>query len=79
MLSSLHGKLESLGSDWAIINVHGIGFQVYLPTPTLSTLGARGGEVHLHTHLHPLCMVFLPQTTGNYFNLYLMCPVSDQR
>ena len=52
MLSSLHGKLESLGSDWAIINVHGIGFQVYLPTPTLSTLGARGGEVHLHTHLH---------------------------
>lgn len=52
MLASLHGKLESLGSDWAIINVQGIGFQVYLPTSTLSMLGNRGEEVHLHTHLH---------------------------
>ncbi len=52
MLASLHGKLESLGSDWAIINVQGIGFQVYLPASTLSTLGTRGEEVSLHTHLH---------------------------
>ena len=52
MLASLHGKLESLGSDWAIINVQGIGFQVYLPASTLSMLGNRGEEVHLHTHLH---------------------------
>lgn len=52
MLASLHGKLESLGSDWAVINVQGIGFQVYLPASTLSMLGNRGEEVHLHTHLH---------------------------
>ena len=52
MISSLHGKLESLGSDWAIINVGGIGFQVFMPTSTLSTLGATGDEVELHTHLH---------------------------
>ena len=51
MIASLHGTLESLGSDWAIINVNGVGFQVYMPTSTLSTLGARGEEVHLHTHL----------------------------
>jgi len=50
MISSLHGTLESLGSDWAIINVNGIGFQVYMPTSTLSTLGTTGKEVHLHTH-----------------------------
>ena len=52
MISSLHGKVESLGSDWAIINVGGIGFQVYMPTSTLSTLGTIGKEVQLYTHLH---------------------------
>ena len=52
MISSLHGKLESLGNDWAIINVAGIGFQVYMPTSDLSTLGKTGDEVKLYTHLH---------------------------
>jgi len=52
VIASLHGKLESLSSDQAIINVGGIGFQVYMPTTTLSTLGAPGDEVKLYTHLH---------------------------
>ena len=52
MIAGLHGKLESVGSDWAIIDVGGIGFQVYMPTSTLSTLGAIGEEVKLYTHLH---------------------------
>jgi len=52
MIASLHGKLESIGSDWAIIDVGGIGFQVYMPTSTLTTLGAMGKEVKLYTHLH---------------------------
>ena len=51
MISSLHGTLELLSNDWAIINVHGIGFKVYLPTPTLSTLGPAGEKVRLHTYL----------------------------
>jgi len=51
MIASLHGRLESLGSDWAIINVNGIGLQVYIPTSTLSTIGVIGREVHLHTYL----------------------------
>jgi len=52
VISSLHGKLESLGSDGAIINVGGIGFQVYMPTSDLSTLGTTGDDVKLYTHLH---------------------------
>ena len=52
MIASLHGKVETLGSDWAIINVSGVGFQVYMPTTTLSTLGTAGEEVQLHTHLN---------------------------
>ena len=52
MIASLQGKIEALSSDWAIINVAGIGFQVYMPTSTLASLGAVGKEVKLHTYLH---------------------------
>ena len=52
MIASLNGKLEALNSDGAIINVGGIGFRVYMPTSTLSTLGSVGKEVKLHTYLH---------------------------
>lgn len=52
MIASLRGKLESLGSEWAIINVGGIGFQVYMPTSTLSSLSTIGEEVKLYTHFH---------------------------
>ncbi len=52
MIASLHGRIESLGSDWAIINVGGIGYRVSMPTSTLSTLGTTGKDVKLHTHLH---------------------------
>ena len=52
MIASLYGRLDSLSTDSAVINVGGIGFQVYMPTSTLSTLGTVGKDVKLHTHLH---------------------------
>ena len=52
MISSLHGTVESLSGDSAVINVNGVGFQVFMPTSTLSSLGAVGKEAHLYTHLH---------------------------
>ncbi len=52
MISSLHGKVESLGSDCAVVNVNGVGFQVFMPTSTLSAIGAVGKEVQLFTHLY---------------------------
>ncbi|UCG10080.1 MAG: Holliday junction branch migration protein RuvA [Dehalococcoidia bacterium] len=51
MIASLQGKIEALGSDWAIISVAGIGFQVYMPTSTLASLSAVGEEVKLYTYL----------------------------
>ena len=61
MIASLHGRLESLGSDSAIITVNGIGFQVYMPTSTLSTMGTIGKEVHLHT-----CLVLREDSVALY-------------
>ncbi len=52
MIASLKGKLETLGADAAVVDVGGVGFLVYMPTSTLSKLGAAGNEVRLHTHFH---------------------------
>jgi Holliday junction DNA helicase RuvA len=52
MIASLQGKLEIIGSDSVIVNVNGVGFLVYLPTSTLSSVGRIGKEVKLYTHLH---------------------------
>ncbi len=52
MIASLSGKLESLNSDAAIINVGGVGFKVYMPTSSLTTIGTTGSEVKVYTHTH---------------------------
>lgn len=52
MIAGIKGKVESLGADWAIIGVGGIGLQVFMPTSTMSQVGAIGHEVSLYTHLH---------------------------
>ena len=41
-----------MGSDWAIIDIGGLSFQVYMPTSTMSELGSIGQQVRLHTHFH---------------------------
>jgi len=52
VIASLKGTLQTLAGDGAVIDVHGLGFRVYMPTSTMSTPGAIGDEVELHTHLH---------------------------
>jgi len=52
MIATLEGILEYRGTDSIILNVGGIGFQVYVPGSTLSQLGVVKGKVSLYTHLH---------------------------
>lgn len=52
MISSLSGVVEALGDGWAIINVGGVGFQVFMPSSDLSNLGTGGTRVKVFTHLH---------------------------
>jgi Holliday junction DNA helicase RuvA len=51
MITSLQGIVEAMGGDYAIINVGGVGFRVYMPTSVLSTLRKVGEEVKVYTHL----------------------------
>ena len=50
MIAGLEGTLEGHGSDFAVVNVGGVSFQVYVPNP--ASLGAIGERLHLHTYLH---------------------------
>ena len=52
MIATLEGTLEYRGVNSVIVNVGGIGFQVYVSGSTLSQLGAIKDEVSLYTHLH---------------------------
>lgn len=52
MIATLEGILQYRGDDSVVINVGGIGFQVYVSSPTLSQLGSIKGKVSLYTHLH---------------------------
>jgi Holliday junction DNA helicase RuvA len=52
MIATLEGILEYRGDDSVIIDVGGIGFRVYVSSPTSSQLGAVKGRVSLYTHLH---------------------------
>ncbi len=50
MISSLEGKLELVADEYAIINVGGIGFQVFVPAADLASLGSPGSRVKVFTH-----------------------------
>jgi Holliday junction DNA helicase RuvA len=51
MIAGLKGTIEAVGSNWVIVDVGGISFQVFLPTSTLSSIGVIGKQVKLNTFL----------------------------
>lgn len=48
MIARLRGLLADAGSDWAIVDVGGVGYLVSASARTLSALGSRGSEVTIH-------------------------------
>lgn len=51
MIASIHGLVEAVNADSVIINVGGVGFQVFVPTLALSEI-SLGQRVRLQTHLY---------------------------
>jgi Holliday junction DNA helicase RuvA len=49
MIAKLRGLLDAFSADHAVVDVNGVGYLVYASTRTLSSLGAVGGEIVLHT------------------------------
>jgi holliday junction DNA helicase RuvA len=48
MIAKLKGLLDSTGEDWAIIDVGGVGYQVFCSGRTLGALPGIGREVSLY-------------------------------
>ena len=48
MIAKLKGLLDSVGEDWAIIDVGGVGYKVSCSARTLASLPAIGRPVSLH-------------------------------
>jgi Holliday junction DNA helicase RuvA len=52
LIARLSGKLAETTADGAIVDVHGVGYQLLASARTLDALGPLGGEVTLLTELH---------------------------
>jgi len=50
MIASLTGKIQYISSDRCVIDVNGVGYEVFLSTEGLSRLPERGNEIFLHIH-----------------------------
>ena len=49
MIAGIEGILEAYGTDYVIVKVGGISFQIYVPSP--ASTGSIGERVKLHTNL----------------------------
>lgn len=51
MIAKLSGRLDEIGTDWAIVDVQGVGYLVHCSARTLSALGEVGEACTVHTDL----------------------------
>ena len=51
MIAKLKGLLDETGTDWAVIDVQGVGYLVHCSSKTLSALGEVGEGCTLYTDL----------------------------
>lgn len=50
MIASLRGSVQERGDDYLVIDVSGVGMQVYVPSPLLDTIHI-GDSIFIHTYL----------------------------
>jgi len=51
MIAGLRGLVEEVGTDWLLVNVGGVVFQVFVPSSTLSKVSGQGISISLQTHM----------------------------
>lgn len=50
MIASLTGKIQYIASDRCVVDVRGVGYEVFMSTEGLSRLPEKGEEVFFHIH-----------------------------
>ena len=74
MIAKLTGLLDSIGEEWAVIDVNGVGYLVFCSTRTLAQLPGRGEAVSfvIETHVredHIHLYGFLEHAEREWFRL----------
>ncbi len=52
MISYIKGNLAAVERDKAVVDVHGVGYGIYMPERALGLLPQTGKEVKIHTYLN---------------------------
>lgn len=52
MLSYVRGELVAIEEDKVIVDVHGVGFGIFMPAQSMNYLPMIGEEVKLHTYMN---------------------------
>jgi Holliday junction DNA helicase RuvA len=52
MIASLTGRLKRTATDYLILDVSGVGYQVFVPLSSYAVLPGDGEEISLHIHTH---------------------------
>lgn len=52
MIAQLHGRILEKYPNRVIVDVHGVGYDLFIPLSTFYVLGDAGAEVTLRTHTH---------------------------
>ena len=52
MIAFIRGKLVTAGTDFAVIETGGIGYEVMMPAASLARLPSYGSTITLHTYLY---------------------------
>ncbi len=52
MIASITGRLTRKATDYLIVDVSGVGYQVFVPLSTYYVIPDSGAEVSLHIHTH---------------------------
>ena len=50
MISYIRGTLAEKNEDSAVVEAHGVGYQIFVPVPVLSELPPLGESVKIHTY-----------------------------
>ncbi|MDR0477413.1 MAG: Holliday junction branch migration protein RuvA, partial [Desulfobulbaceae bacterium] len=52
MIASLSGKVQAVYADRMVLDVGGVGYEVFVATDAIARLPGRGEAISLHIHTH---------------------------
>lgn len=52
MIAFLRGRSVSSGSDYIVIDVSGVGYKIFVPTPVIGKVAETKEDVMIHTYMH---------------------------